>query len=218
MTSAFMLLDLPVPTITLGPLWASQVNAAFNTVDSHDHSSGKGVKVKPNGLDISADLDIQINNLLNVQSLKLSPVALTLTGPTNTLKVYSYNGDLWYTNSAGAAVQITAGGALVAPPGNAQVFETRLTSTDLIIDPSDSFVEIRVDTTAPRNITLPLAASVAAGRIFKVKDISGLAQTNNITIIAAGSDVIDGDPTLVIDFSRGSYELVGNGVETWDIT
>lgn len=218
MITPFLLLDLPTPTITFGPLWSAMLNEAFNVIDSHDHSSNKGVKIKPNGMDISSDLDIKLNNLLNVLSLKLAPVTVLLTGPTNTLKVYSFDGDLYYTNAQGVAVQITAGGAIVAPPGNAQVFEIRNTTSDLVIAPSDDFVEIRVDTTAPRLITLPLAASVAAGRIFKVKDISGLSVTNNITIAAAGADLIDSLTTAIIDFEYGSYEFIGNGLDTWDIT
>lgn len=212
-----MNLELPVPTVTLGPLYAEQNNDAFDTIDQHDHSSGRGVRIKPNGLDISSDLDITANSLLNVLSLKLFPATILLTGPSNILKVYSFNGDLYYTNGQGATVQITAGGSLVTPPGNAQVFVTQNVASDLTINPADDFVAIRVDTTLPRTITLPLAASVAAGRIYKVKDITGDAETNVITIAASGSDLIDGQTTLTIDVPYGSFELVGNGNELWDI-
>lgn len=217
-STALMNLDLPTPTVTLGPLYAQMNNDAFQVIDLHDHSSGKGAKVKPNGMDINADLDIQQNNLLNVLSLKLSPVGALLTGPTNTLKVYSYNGDLYYTNSAGATVQITSGGSIVSPSGNAQVFEVFDINSDLVINPSDDFVEIRVDTSVARLITLPLAANVAAGRIYIIKDKTGSALLNNITIAASGSDLIDGAATLVVDMNRAAFQLIGNGIDTWDIT
>ena len=59
-----MNLSLPVPTSTVGPAWASQLNTAVEVVDDHDHSSGKGKKVTPAGISINADLDINSNNLI----------------------------------------------------------------------------------------------------------------------------------------------------------
>lgn len=219
MTTPFMVLDLPTPTVTFGPLWATMLNASFDIIDAHDHSAGKGLKVKPNGLNINADLDIQNNNLLNTLTLRLSSTITTpINGPANTYKIYSVNGDLYFTNGAGAAIQITSGGNIVTSPGVVQVFTIQNISSDFVIGPADNFVELRVDTSVARFITLPLAAAVATGRIYKIKDITGLADINPITIIAAGADAIDGEATLLIDFTRGSFELIGNGASMWDVT
>jgi len=45
-----MNMTLPIPTVTLGPEYANQNNAAFLVTDSHDHSSGKGVPVPTSDL------------------------------------------------------------------------------------------------------------------------------------------------------------------------
>lgn len=215
MTTPYMNLNLPVPSVTLGAQWAQDINDAMALIDSHDHSTGDGAKVKPNGMNINADLDIQQNQLLNVGALGLFTQNAVLSGPLNALKMHSYAGDLYYTNSSGSVVQITEGGTIVSSPGVASIFSTIAVSTNLTISPSDTFVQLAVDTTSARTITLPLASSVTTGRIYIIKDASGLADTNAITINAAGSDLIDGSASLVNDMEYASYILVSDGVSAW---
>lgn len=69
-----------------------------------------------------------------------------------------------------------------------------------------------VDTSAVRALTLP---AVAADLVLMVKDASGSAETNNITITPA-SGTIDGAATLVISSAYGSAYLVSNG-SSWFI-
>jgi hypothetical protein len=45
MATANMNLSLPTVSVTIGPTWATQLNTALETVDVHDHTSGKGVQV-----------------------------------------------------------------------------------------------------------------------------------------------------------------------------
>jgi hypothetical protein len=52
-----------------------------------------------------------------------------------------------------------------------------------------------------------LASSAAGGYSITIKDNSGLANTNNITITANGTDKIEGNSTLVINTAWGGYEL-----------
>lgn len=56
-------------------------------------------------------------------------------------------------------------------------------------------------------INLPSAASRGQYPLT-IKDISGAANTNNITINRNGSDTIDGATSLVIDVGYGTYKLV----------
>lgn len=72
------------------------------------------------------------------------------------------------------------------------------------------------DTTAPRTITLPAIANVQVGRKFEIKDISGAAGTNNITVDANGSETIDGSLTSVINNNYGSLVIMNNGT-SWSI-
>jgi microcystin-dependent protein len=107
-------LTLPVPTVTPGPLYGSQNNAAFELIDSHDHSVGRGVPVRTEGLNIDNDLPLQSNNATLVRSVRFLPNATPLALPADLGCVYIAGGDFWFNNAAGQQIQITAGGALNA--------------------------------------------------------------------------------------------------------
>jgi hypothetical protein len=54
------------------------------------------------------------------------------------------------------------------------------------------------------------------GTVFIVKDISGAAFTNNITVTATGGALIDGAASALINTNYGSITLVFNGTQ-WNI-
>jgi len=64
--------------------------------------------------------------------------------------------------------------------------------------------------------TTTLEASPATGRTLTIKDISGLAGSNNITISGNGNN-IDGASTYVINANYGSVTLVYNGSTGWSV-
>jgi len=59
-----------------------------------------------------------------------------------------------------------------------------------------------------RTITLPAPTN---GRVLKIKDSTGNANTNNITINPNASELIDGTSSKVINFAFGSASLVSDG-------
>jgi hypothetical protein len=65
----------------------------------------------------------------------------------------------------------------------------------------------------PTTITLPAGT---LGKIFIIKDSTGDALTNPITVIATAS-TIDGAASYVIDSPWGSIGLIYNGIE-WNVT
>lgn len=209
---------IPVPTVTLGPAWASQLNAALEVIDSHDHSSGKGLRIPASGLNINNDLDIQNHKLYNLVQTQFSSQGAALTGGANANSVHVANGNLYFTNTSGTAVQITDGGGIVAPAGSAQVFEYQSVSSNLVISPASTFVYLAVDTSVARTISLPLANAVSTGRIYIVKDISGSAYTNNITVQCQGSDLLDNSASQDLQSDLGSWTIVCDGVSNWYIS
>lgn len=213
-----MSLDLPVPTVTLGSAWATLLNEAIELIDEHDHSSGKGTKVKPNGMNINADLDMQENSLLDTESVELTDLGAALTGLTNAFKIHATGGDLYYTNSNGTAVQITDGGDIVSTPTSAQLFAQQAVSGNLTILSTDDFVYLLVDTGIALEITLPSASALAAGRIYIIKDITGTADLQNITITPQGGETIDGEAELIIDEAYGCYTIVADGAASFYIS
>jgi hypothetical protein len=213
----FMNLELPVVITTLGPLWASELNAALEVVDEHDHTSGKGKQVPVAGININDHLSFNSFKAYDLFSTQFEPVTTVLTGASNANSVSVFDGDLYYTNGAGNSVQITSGGSLVSTPGAVTSMDITNINSNLVISPSDTFVFIIVDTTSSRTITLPLASSVASGRIYVVKDASGLSNTNPITVNISGSDTIDGLSSITIDSNYSATQIIGNGAASWYI-
>lgn len=218
MATPFMNLNLPVPTITIGPAWAEALNTALELVDEHDHSPGKGTKIKPNAIDVNDNIDMQINELLNIEAAQLSPLSSNLVGPTNILKIHTVGGNLFFTNANGTAVQLTSGGSIVSTPGSAQLFAPQSITSDTTILPTDQFVYLLVDTSISRTITLPFASALSAGRLFIIKDISSNADLAPITINPQVGDLIDGASSFTMDTKDGCFFLVTDGAVNWYIS
>lgn len=216
MATPFMYLSLPTPSVTLGPAWASQLNAALEVVDAHDHSNGKGTTVKTAGIEINADLDFRSYTAFGLKSVKLSTQTSTLSGATHAQSLFSYNGDLYFTSGAGSPVQITASGAVVSVPGAVQTIPYAVVASSPYSATTNDVVLV-VDTSAARTINLPAAVSTSAGRIYMVKDGTGNSETNAITILPNGADVIDLQASATLETNFGSLFLVSNGIDRWVI-
>lgn len=67
------------------------------------------------------------------------------------------------------------------------------------------------DTTAARTVSLPAVATIPSGKSFVIKDESGAAGTNAITIDPSGSETIHGAATALVNTNWGSMTLVSNG-------
>ena len=81
---------------------------------------------------------------------------------------------------------------------------------------TDYFVGI--DTTSNAvDFRLPNAASLLSGQTFIIKDEGGVAHTNNITILASGSQTIDGQNSIVLESPFASVQLYCNGTNKYFI-
>lgn len=218
MTTNFLGLDLPTVSVTIGPTYANQINAAFEVIDLHDHSSGKGVQVPASGLNINGNVDFNQNKPYNLVATQFYSNDATLTGATNINSVYVKSGDLYYTNSAGNAIQVTSGGSVVTSPSSLQTVERQAVASNLTISPASTYVFLAVDTSTTRTITLPLASAVSDGRIYIIKDVTGTSDTNNITLDTQGSDTVDGASSVTLKSNYGSWWVVGDATSAWSIS
>lgn len=113
------------------------------------------------------------------------------------------------TGFTGVPINISAGGAQFGDiRRNAQAGNYTIIAAD------PDYIGI-TSTAAARTITLPTANLLAPGRTFTVKDESGAAATNNITVQRAGTDTIEGANTKVINTNYGSVRLYTDGVSKW---
>jgi len=88
--------------------------------------------------------------------------------------------------------------------------QRRATAVNTTITLQDEVIAV-TDTSAARTITLLSAATAGAGATYTVKDESGGAATNNITIARAGSDTIEGVTSKVINSNFGSIRVLSTG-------
>src|SRR5215212_9225105 len=91
--------------------------------------------------------------------------------------------------------------------GNVKRTATATTYTALT---TDHYIGV-TSTAAARTINLPAAATAGAGKTYIVKDESGAAGTNNITIDGNASETIDGATTKVINSNYGVLRIICDG-------
>jgi hypothetical protein len=97
--------------------------------------------------------------------------------------------------------------------GGQKVKLSSLITSNYVATTSDYILQ--VDTTGGTvTITLPSAATVGAGTVIIVKDASGAAVTNNITVAPDGADTIDGGTYDIID-TYASVTFVSDGTSKW---
>lgn len=110
-------MQLPIPVVgsTLGPQYAVDVNNCLSLVDVHDHSSGKGVQITPDGLNINSDLSLNSNNLTMVRAVSFDT---RVSAIADLYSAYAVGDDLYYTDGAGNQIAITQNGSIAGATGN----------------------------------------------------------------------------------------------------
>ena len=106
MPTTNMSLNEPSVGQTSGPDWATDTNANWETLDAHDHTSGKGVQLTPSALNINADVEFNQNSATELKNMIFDS---SVTPATTSYSVYQSGGDLYWRNGSGTAVQITSG-------------------------------------------------------------------------------------------------------------
>lgn len=219
-TTPNMGLTVPTPELETGPEYATEVSNNFTAIlDTHDHSSGKGVPITPAGINVNSDLTLNQNNITNTRALRFTsqPSGLNSTGDLNELFVRA--GDIWYINSSGQQIQLTIGGVLnVGSLSNTVLAAQSVNNINWTILSSDTYILLDVTcNTTPLSITLPAANSVTRGRQYLISDKTGSALANNITIATAGFDTIQGQGSLVLNQAYAAILLISNGSNGWDV-
>ena len=117
MTSLDMNLPIPVVGVDPGPDWALNINSCLTIIDSHDHSSGKGVQITPNGLNINSTLTVNGNDVINFRSVRFA-IQASVAGASDLGCLYVSGQDLYFNDETGAPIQITKNGGVNGSPGS----------------------------------------------------------------------------------------------------
>lgn len=109
-TTPNMSLELPTNGADIGT-WGTKLNVALPIVDSHNHTTGKGVKVPTAGLNIDADLSFGNFAASAVGKIGLTPITALAAGST-TVFVSAADNELYWRTAGGTNVKLTNGNAL----------------------------------------------------------------------------------------------------------
>jgi len=201
-TTSNMNLVLPDVSITTGPQWATLLNAAYTLIDSHDHSTGKGVAITPAGLNISSDLTFAQNNATNLRSARFYNNSTFSAGVNDKSCLYVLNDDIHYIDGSGNDIQITSGGAL----------NVSLTLSSLTLKDSTFTLQYFGDTTKQMKFS---AASITSGqtRTYTMPDVNdtlvSLTASQTLT-----NKVLTGNTAANLISSAGTLTLNTSGTIT----
>ena len=143
------------------------------------------------------DFDFYVGSTTSYYYIDLFAVDSPTLQPTNNAL-----GGTWLTvgpSSGGGG----AGGSVTLTTLGACIFNTSPSASDYYVGVSNGMT-----------VTIPLGASLAPGKQYIIKDESGLAGTSvssRVTVAASGSDLIDGQTSLVIALNYGAINLIWTG-------
>jgi hypothetical protein len=168
--------------------------------------TGEGVFFAANAYtSVAADPTIWMLPGGNAQSstnytIQVDSTDLYLNAPTSSSKTLVYLGN-------------TAQGTVFSNHGN-QVPQTTFTSA-YTVDSSESDYILLANCASACTLTLP---APTAGRLLKIKDISGAAETNHVSIAQHASESIEGvAASYVLQTNWGIVELTSNGTNWFKV-
>jgi hypothetical protein len=130
------------------------------------------------------------------------------------LAINTADATLWTLSSSSVVKKIGDASILAAVAFLAHSPRTVTTSSSTLSVSTDYYVGVNYAGAVA--LALPAGSTATTNQKFIVKDESGLAANNNITITANGTDKIDGQSSLVIAINNGSITLFWTG-SRWSI-
>ena len=191
-TTANMGMVLPVPgttgalgTVASGTSWLELLNSALAIIDQHTHAPGSGAAVTSSGISINGDLPFNSHNATGMRTTRFTPIALGALGTSDVGAIFVSGSDLYYVDTAGSVVRLTASGAVAGTPGSI----TSLASPAAVTYSAGSK---QFDFTSQSGVRAALLAGplsiydpVAAGNSARIKVPSGLASSYALTLLSA---------------------------------
>jgi hypothetical protein len=133
----------------------------------------------------------------------------TVGSPTASVVRFAPNGNSWLVGgnvgigTATPTATLTLGGGFAI--NRRTVADTNYTAVAL------DYMIAYTSLTAPRTVTLPLAAAGITNQLYVIKDQTGNAAVSNITVQGTSSQTIDGAASKVINTAWGFIKVYTNG-------
>ena len=196
----------PANEITSGDSIDWQVDYYAGTIFIQDYDSAK--------VPVTASAYLYVGKYLNekLSDISSSAVAITVQNDGSNLTT-----NLSSLNFTGSGVTATNSGndVTVTVTGGGISYSRRAVTTTITSSVSDTILGVSGATAI--DIRLPSAADFDAGQYFTVKDESGAADSKNITILASGSQTIDGRSTIVLESPYAAINIYSNGSDKFFI-
>jgi len=177
---------MPIPTVgeASGPGWATNIDASFSIVDSHNHSSGQGVQINPAGININTDLPYNNNNATTVRTINFNAQTAPLALATDIGCLYVSGVDLYYNDENGNQIRITQSGSVAGSAGTI----TGLPSGTASASFSAGTFTFQGATNTPATMSVgPLAIgnAIANSKTVTISPNVGIAANYNLALPAA---------------------------------
>jgi hypothetical protein len=216
--------------------WSTSLRADLDAIDALAPVGGLAVAIAETSGGVSASLNVRVSagKFRSASGALVTYAGTSSYGITTASTIYVWLTDAGVIASGGSfptgvnivplavvvagATTITSitdarlSSASLGRPGSVQP-ATAVTSTPVTLSAANAFVTVNYSGAVA--LTLPAASAMAAGTSISVMDISGAANTYNITITAAGSDTINGASTKVISTAYGGAKLWCDGSSKW---
>jgi len=227
-----MNLTIPTVGVTTGPTYATDINNALTTIDSHDHSPGNGVAISNAGISTTAAIarsklatdgasTVVVNN--NSGALSYEPVLPVSLGGTD-LPSYA-TGDMLYAAGPSSLARLAAStngftlklsGGLPTWSANTQSLVVQSKTAPYTIQSTDSVV-LGDSSGGTFQLTLPTCSTYVGTLYIKKIDSSITA----ITIARSGGDTIQDSSSAVTSTTLNTQGeevlLVSNGSSVWQV-
>ncbi len=196
--------------------------------NSNGLTSVKRVNLVQNAGPVALDLYTDGNDLFFRDGIG-NLIKITGSGALNVTTARGIGGDystdganpsLYYT-TANKEYSATINGSILAGLRGSQLKTTVLApasaATLTVADNDGTYLLLVTTASLAVAVTLPAPGALNTGRILVIKDKSGNAQVNNITISASGGSTIDGSASKVINTLYGRIALQSDGTNWWVI-
>jgi hypothetical protein len=184
----------PAVGVDTGPTWADNLNTSLDAIDGHDHSTNKGVRITPAGLNVNADLEFNQNSASELKNLIFDS---SVTAATTSYSLYQASGNLYWRNGSGTAVQVTLGSAVNSGAGSI----SGMSGTDAGASYTDSSKTFNFFTDSGNSDYGKMAHADLV--LFKFSDDNS-SDTDYITI-AANSAASGSSGTIYVPSENGTF-------------
>jgi hypothetical protein len=203
-------LTLPQPGTTTGGspnyTYATEITADLSLIDTHNHTSGQGVRVPTAGLNINADLAMGGFSLTGANNITATG-AVTLSGSGTALSITNnatVSGTLTVGTLSLGTLTLTGAGTALTVNNNALISGTLTVSSTATVGSTLSVVGAILETTASTALTLKGNAAATSG-IGTILDNATTQTSGSVVSFRTG-----GTEQANIDFA-GNLNLTNGG-------